>query len=106
LADLQEMQNHMRETIDKGLAALQAKQGTDGLPSAPPSAQGAPDPAAYAAAAPAPDPNAATEIQQQNVQATQAVKDVNAEASQGSAGQSSATPAPPIASTTPGPTSN
>ena len=42
LTDLQEMQNHMRETIDQGLQDLQAKQGKDGLPAAPPSAQGTP----------------------------------------------------------------
>jgi hypothetical protein len=104
LTDLQEMQNHMRETIDKGLEALQAKQGTDGLPSAPPSAQGTPAPAPYAAAAPAPDPNAATEIQQQNVQATQAVQQVNTEASQGGGTGGQATAAPP--SPQPGPTTN
>jgi len=94
LTDLQEMQNHMRETIDKGLEAMQAKQGSDGLPAAPPSAQGTPDPAAYASAAPPPDPNAATEIQQQNAQATQAVQDVRAEAAQGAGGQSNAVPPP------------
>jgi hypothetical protein len=32
LTDLQEMQNHMRETIDQGLQDLQAKQGKGGLP--------------------------------------------------------------------------
>ena len=36
LADLQEMQNHMREIIDQGLHELQAKQGTGGLLAAPP----------------------------------------------------------------------
>jgi hypothetical protein len=72
LADLQEMQNHMRETIDQGLQALQAKQGTGGMPALPPSAQGQPAPAQYAAIAPPPDPNAATEIQQQTQQADQA----------------------------------
>src|ERR1019366_5787671 len=30
LADLQDMQNHMRETIDQGLAELRSKQGTSG----------------------------------------------------------------------------
>ena len=37
-ADLQDMQNAMRETIDQGMAELQAKQGTGGLPAAPASA--------------------------------------------------------------------
>ena len=56
LADLQEMQNHMRETIDQGLQDLQAKQGTGGIPALPPSAQSQPDPAQYAAVAPPPRP--------------------------------------------------
>ncbi|HTD54371.1 MAG TPA: hypothetical protein VK670_03240, partial [Silvibacterium sp.] len=40
--DLQEMQNHMRETIDTGLQELQSKQGQNGLPALPTSAAGAP----------------------------------------------------------------
>ena len=32
--DLQDMQNHMRETIDAGMGDLQAKQGKGGLPAA------------------------------------------------------------------------
>jgi hypothetical protein len=103
LADLQEMQNHMRETIDKGLQDLQAKQGTDGLPAAPPSAQGDPAPAAYAAVAPPPDPNAATEIQQQNVQATQAVQDVKTESAAQPAGAGGQATAVPPATAQPGP---
>ena len=59
----------MRETIDQGLQDLQAKQGTGGIPALPPSAQGQPAPAQYAAVAPPPDPNAASEIQQQTQQA-------------------------------------
>jgi hypothetical protein len=53
VADLQEMQNHMRETIDQGLATTNAaKQAKSMTP-------------AYAAAAPPPDPNAARELAQQ-----------------------------------------
>jgi hypothetical protein len=53
VADLQEMQNHMRETIDQGLATTNAaKQAKSVTP-------------AYAAAAPPPDPNAAGELAQQ-----------------------------------------
>jgi hypothetical protein len=77
LTDLQEMQNHMRETIDQGLQDLQAKQGTGGLPAAPPSAQAQPAPAQYAAVAPPPDPNVGAEIQQQDQQGDQAEKDVD-----------------------------
>jgi len=93
LTDLQEMQNHMRETIDQGLQDLQAKQGKGGLPAAPPSAQGAPAPAAYAAAAPPPDTNASAEIQQQDQQGEQAVKDVTTEVAQDSGAPAGAPPA-------------
>jgi hypothetical protein len=84
LTDLQEMQNKMRETIDQGLQELQAKQGTGGLPAAPPAAQGQPAPAAYAAAAPPPDPNVAAQVQQVDQQSSQAETDVNTQASQDS----------------------
>ena len=80
LADLQEMQNHMRETIDQGLQDLRAKQGTGGLPAAPPSAQAPTTSAGFAAIAPPPDPNAATEIQQAGQQGGQAEQTVTAEA--------------------------
>jgi hypothetical protein len=74
--DLQDMQNHMRETIDAGMSDLQSKQGKGGLPAAPPSAQGAPVAAAVAAAAPPPDTNAAAEITQQTQAADQAEQEV------------------------------
>ncbi|MGA7107616.1 MAG: hypothetical protein WBY75_07745 [Terracidiphilus sp.] len=82
LTDLQEMQNHMRETIDQGLQDLQAKQGKGGLPPAPPSAQAPPATAAYTAAAPPPEANVNTEIAQADQQSDQAEKDVTAEAGQ------------------------
>ena len=82
LTDLQEMQNHMRETIDQGLQDLQAKQGKGGLPPAPASAQAQPAAAQYAAAAPPPDPNVGSEIAQVDQQSDQAEKDVTAEAAQ------------------------
>ena len=53
VADLQEMQNHMRETIDLGIASSDAGKKA---PTATP---------AFAAAAPPPDPNTAREIEQQ-----------------------------------------
>jgi len=53
LADLQEMENHMRETIDQGMAATSAGRGADTVTPA------------YAAAAPPPDANAAHESEQQ-----------------------------------------
>ena len=57
LADLQEMQNHMRATIDHGLGELQLKQGKGGMPAAPPEAVKPPVPTDFAAIAPPPDPN-------------------------------------------------
>jgi hypothetical protein len=79
LTDMQEMQNHMRETIDQGIKELQAKQGKEGIPAPPASVPSQPAQAPYDAIAPPPDPNAATEIQQQADQADQAEKDATAE---------------------------
>jgi hypothetical protein len=70
LDDLQEMQNHMRETIDQGLQELQQNQGKGGLPPAPDANQV--QPAGYAAIAPPPDPNVGNELQQEAQQADQA----------------------------------
>jgi hypothetical protein len=95
LTDLQEMQNHMRETIDQGLQDLQAKQGKGGLPTAPPSAQVKTTPAVYAAVAPPPDPNVAGEIQQESQQGDQAEKNVTADVSQQSDVPVSFAPAAP-----------
>jgi hypothetical protein len=94
LTDLQEMQNHMRETIDKGLQDLQAKQGTGGLPPAPPSARTAPTQPAYASAAPPPDPTDASTIQQQDQQADQAEQEADSGAAPAT-GPAAAEPAPP-----------
>ena len=57
LVDLQEMQNHMRATIDHGLGELQSKQGKGGMPAAPPDAAKPPVPTDFAAIAPPPDPS-------------------------------------------------
>ena len=108
ITDLQEMQNHMRETIDQGMGELQAKQGK-GIPTIPASANGPPVKAAFAADAPGPDPNAGTEITQQAQQADQAEKDALAQAGQPSgpgpspADQSTTAPAP-VAAPPPPPT--
>jgi hypothetical protein len=99
LTDLQEMQNHMRETIDQGLKDLQEKQGKGGLPAAPPSAQAPPVDAQYASAAPPPEANLATDIQQADQQGAQAEKDVTSEAAQDSGapgGAAAAVPAAPV----------
>ena len=72
LYDLQAMQNHMRETIGQGLAEMQARQGTGGLPPLPAAAQAAPQPAAFAVGAPPPDASAVAEVGQQAQAADQA----------------------------------
>jgi hypothetical protein len=63
LADLQEMQNHMREMLDKGLGELQTRQGQGNLPVIDASLR-TQTPAPYAADLPAPDANVASELQQ------------------------------------------
>ena len=65
LADLQEMQNHMRATIDQGLGELHSKQGKDGYPALPPAAAKPPVPTEFAVIAPPPDPNGEASIGQQ-----------------------------------------
>jgi len=73
-ADLQEMENHMRETIDQGLAELQSRQATGGLPAipAPYRAVAVQAPFASDPDAPGPDPAAGALIKQQAQQADQA----------------------------------
>lgn len=71
LADLQEMQNHLRAGLDDGLAELQAKQGQGGIPAAPADTVGQGAPAAFASAAPPADANPNAEIQAQVSQANQ-----------------------------------
>jgi len=94
LTDLQEMENHMRESIDRGLKILQDKQGTDGLPAAPPTAQTPPAQPQYAVAAPPPDPGDAVEIERQNRQSTQAAGVVSGDVSQAGPAPAAATTAP------------
>jgi len=76
IPDLQDMQNHMRETLDQGLADLQTRQGQGGIPAPPAAAQLPPVEAPYAAAAPPPDPNIAGEVSQQAESAAQAESEV------------------------------
>jgi hypothetical protein len=81
VADLQEMENHMREQVDDGLGELQKTQGKKGLPAAPAGATGAPTPAAFAAGAPPPDASAKSEIGEQARAADQAEGEVVASVS-------------------------
>jgi hypothetical protein len=96
LTDLQEMQNQMRATVDQGLQELQAKQGRNGLPMAPPSALVKPTQTEYAAIAPPPDPRDAADLQQQSQQADQSEKEVTGEALQKPGAPVSAAPAAPV----------
>jgi hypothetical protein len=100
MADLQDMQNHMRETIDQGMGELQAKQGKGGLPALPPSANAPPEETALAMAAPPPDPTAASQINEQWGEADKAEQDVTAQVATGGAAPApvpapAAPPAPP-----------
>ncbi len=99
VADLQEMQNHMRQTVDAGLAELQKKQGQSGLPAAPASADQPPAPTAYAAIAPPPDPNAAADLSQQTKDADSAEREALSQES--TAGPASEPVAPPPAAAQP-----
>ena len=83
LSDLQDMQNHMRETIDQGLADLRAKQGQNGIPAVPRSASAAPVKTEFAAIAPPPDPNVQSELSQQTQEADQADREATNEAGGG-----------------------
>ena len=76
LTDLQDMHNHMRESVDDGLSELQKKQGTGGLPAAPAGAAAAAVPAGFAKDAPPPEAGAAGEVAQQAKEADAAEQDV------------------------------
>ncbi len=98
VADLQEMQNHLRETIDQGMEELKSKQGQNGLPAAPPSATAAPVQSAFAQNAPPPEQNGAADVNQQLAQADQAEQEV-AQAAPSDGTDSSAAAAPQPATT-------
>jgi len=100
LTDLQDMQNHMRETVDQGMAELQAKQGQGGLPPAPAADVGPPATAGFAQGAPPPDPNAQSEINAQATAANQVEQQdasaANAAVAGGAAGAAQGGPPPTI----------
>jgi hypothetical protein len=75
LQDLQEMQNHMRETIDQGLTELQSRQGRGGLPPLP-AADAAPPVNSPIAAEVTPDANVAAELSQAAQEGDQGEQDV------------------------------
>jgi hypothetical protein len=83
IADLQDMQNHMRETIGQGMGDLKTKQGKGGIPALPVSASGMPMMASFAMDAPPPDASASQQIAQQTQDADKAEQDVLAQAGSG-----------------------
>jgi len=66
LTDLQEMHNHMCETLDQGMAEIQTREGHAGLPQLPAGATSAPVAATFTATAPPPDANAVAEVGELN----------------------------------------
>ena len=97
LQDLQDMQNHMRETIDAGMQEMQKKAGQNGLPAAPAAAAAPPVQSPMAALAPPPPPESevSAEINQQSQAADQAEKEATAGA--GASGPGPNAPAPAAA---------
>ena len=95
LTDLQDMQNHMRETIDAGMQELQKKQGQGGLPAAPAAARTAPVESAMATAAPPPPPESEVkaEINQQSQEADKAEAEATGGAASGPGPNAAAEPA-------------
>jgi hypothetical protein len=96
VADLQDMQNHMRESISQGMGDLKSKQGKGGLPALPASASGMPMMAQFAMDAPPPDATASQQITAQAQDADKAEQEVLAQAGSGDvAGGTPAVAAPP-----------
>jgi hypothetical protein len=97
LPDLQNMCNHMRETIDQGMKELQAKQGTGGLPAAPASAKAPPVESAMALNAPPPPPEkeVAAELSEQVKSADVAENEATADTSGTAPALASTGAAPP-----------
>lgn len=79
--DLQEMHNHFREQLDKGMGELAKKSGTGGLPKAPDTSTTAGD-----VPPPQADPNAEKTLADQQAAADKTEADVKQEAASGSGG--------------------
>jgi hypothetical protein len=92
IADLQDMQNHMRETIDQGLSDLRAKQGQSGIPAAPAAAVTPPVQTGFAAIAPPDDPNAKAELSETAKEGDQADRQALTESGGQNAGTDAAAP--------------
>ena len=76
VADLQDMQNRMRETIDQGLGYLQENQGRNGIPAAPVSAAQPPSQSGWGAIAPPPALDVTAELSQLAKEADLAEREV------------------------------
>jgi hypothetical protein len=98
LTDLQDMQNHMRETIDQGLRELHDKQGQGGLPAAPAAAKGAPVESAMASSAPPPPPEneVKAELNQQSQEADRAEAEARGGPNATAPPEPPAPPPPPV----------
>jgi hypothetical protein len=94
LPELQDMQNHMRETLDQGMAELQKKQGQGGLPAAPASARVAPTESVMALNAPPPPPQdeIATQLKEESKEADAAEKEAAGDAAAPATNTASAEP--------------
>ena len=101
VTDLQEMQNHLLASIDQGMAQMKDHPGQGGLPAPPADAVAGTKQAPYAAAAPAADPNGATELDQQAKQGAEVEQQVVAEADAADGATATAQNAPPTATGAP-----
>jgi hypothetical protein len=91
------MQNGMRETVDQGMQELQAKQGKEGIPAAPASAQAPPVQSAFAQAAPPPEADGEAAVKQQITVADQVDADAAQASPIGALATSTSASAPPAA---------
>jgi hypothetical protein len=91
LTDLQEMQNHMRETMDQGLGEMQTRQGQGGMPTIE-VAMRSQTAAPYAADLPPAEANVADELKQQAQEANRQEQDVLGQAGQSAPASGSAGP--------------
>ncbi len=89
LADLMEMENQLRATLDQGMDKMQSDAGHGGLPAVPSNATGYIN-TAVGSAAPPPDPDAATELSSQAQAATQEEQAVLNQASDTGGGEAAA----------------
>jgi hypothetical protein len=81
LQDLAEMQNRMREEVDRGLADMQSRQGQNGIPAMTGEAAAPPAPTSWASQVQA-DPQAQAELAQVSQDASRAEQDAVSDALQ------------------------